>query len=223
MKKAIEAGVDATQGALIRALDGPKDAFVKRWLEERGPLSTKDPSIADPQIWTRGASDRSKTIVWGTVLDGKDGIVWQAPNTEEAHQTLALRKRLGGRLRLSAGWEARWSERDVRRHRPPCAAEEGYCGQPHEHVAVGRATTKHLAVIDDDDDDPALARKVEHWVKLFRIVRAVPQLMIASDRWRSAGRASSARRGARRRRRCRRCLRSRLRRRAGEITWPSAR
>ena len=97
--------MDATQGALIRALDGPKDAFVKRWLEERGPLATKDPSIADPQIWTRGASDRSKTIVWGTVLDNKDGIVWQAPNTEEAQQTLALLERLGGRLRLSAGWE----------------------------------------------------------------------------------------------------------------------
>ena len=98
--------MDATQGALIRALDGPKDAFVTRWLEERGPLATKDPSIADPQIWTRGASDRSRNIVWGTVLDGYDGIVWQAPNTEEAHQTLALLERLGGRLRLSAGWEA---------------------------------------------------------------------------------------------------------------------
>ena len=187
--------MDATQGALIRALDGPKDAFVKRWLEERGPLSTKDPSIADPQIWTRGASDRSKTIVWGTVLDGKDGIVWQAPNTEEAHQTLALLERLGGRLRLSAGWEALGGARGTYGVIDPRARpKKGIVGSLMSMWRSGD-DDEASAVIDDDDDDPALARKVEHWVKLFRIVRAVPHLMIACDRWR-AGRAK--RRAARR-------------------------
>ena len=195
-KKAIEAGVDATQGALIRALDGPKDAFVKRWLEERGPLSTKDPSIADPQIWTRGASDRSRNIVWGTVLDGYDGIVWQAPNTEELRQTLALLERLGGGLRLSnggygigSGLKGTYGVVD-----PRARPKKGIVGSLMSLWRSGD-DDEASAVIDDDDDDPALARKVEHWVKLFRIVRAVPQLMIACDRWR-AGRAK--RRAARR-------------------------
>ena len=139
VKKAIEAGVDATQGALIRALDGPKDAFVKRWLEERGPLATRpvDRGPADLDAGRLGPVQDYR-VGYGPRRQGRHRLA-SSEHRRVAAKTLALLERLGGRLRLSAVVGRIGSgERDARRHGPSGTRPRRARGQPREHVAVGR-------------------------------------------------------------------------------------